>query len=435
MVNLVAEKDYWRVPAVISMPWGSDAQLVRRRNGLLLIRKESLLITSVNVVEDDESLTKIGETSSVFAGGWQIADYGNYFLLTNGVRTLLYSDLDVEEDPSLTTVRTFGAIADFDARLIYGNWTGHTNWVGWSMIAGEDIPAILASSSLSIKQKAKKQAGIAPMPFPGEILAIKRIGAADFVVYGDQGIAALRPTGGGYGVHEILGLPTGVGISTRSAVDGTLDLHVFLGPEQELWTIQPDLTATRIGFKSRILSPVTVVHDPSVDQFWISSTYDDKPYSYVLNKYGLSGYMTQTPTSLAYLNQALVGTGFTFDDVEAIPIELVSGLLDMKSNGQKRVTVVNISSNNIDSLTAQLLFGYNTELSPDMAEMARSGPVVRCSPDGAAFLNIAMNLGVLRVRGVSTSAFSRLVRIEVRYQNHDKRFVRGTRGFIPENNT
>lgn len=49
------------------------------------------------------------------------------------------------------------------------------------------------------------------------------------------------------------------------------------------------------------------------------------------------------------------------------------------------------------------------------------------SPDGSCFVNAALVTG--KVGGLATvSPGSRVWRVEVRYQSHDRRFVRGTRG-------
>lgn len=56
---------------------------------------------------------------------------------------------------------------------------------------------------------------------------------------------------------------------------------------------------------------------------------------------------------------------------------------------------------------------------------------VPCSPEGAGLLNVAMLWGQAGVVGIVRPG-SRIRRIEVRYQSHDRRYIRGTRGIPKE---
>lgn len=376
-----------------------------------------------------DSLYTINETTLALTGlyntaradVWQMADYGPYAILTDGTTTLLYNDGVVTP----TTTR-LGAVCARDARLIYGDVGSYPNAVGWSAIDGADIPDILAGTALSGVQATRNTTGIAEMPWRGKVLAILPMGDT-YIIYGEDGIAALREIQGGLGFVDVA-YPAHLGLYARGAVAGSDQQHVFRGTDGGLWMISPKLEVVKLDYAWTLNTHDRIVYEPVENLFWIS----DDTESYCLSTGGLAGPIDQVPSSLALIGDKIVGTGtaYTEPEEEGDPLTVEAFIhtntFDMGMNGQKRVTVVNLHGE-FSHATVGCLYKYSS------SDTFREKAAVLCSPEGAAFLNIALVYGQLKITATMEPE-ARITKVELRYQAHDRRFIRGTRGFVGSEN-
>jgi hypothetical protein len=256
----------------------------------------------------------------------------------------------------------------------------------------------------------------APMPFRGQVHALLPLGDG-IIVYGADGIVALGPALGLVGFRDIQGLPAHLGVAGRAAVDGNLLQHVFIGSDGALWTITADLKAQRLDYAWALTGLDQVVFDGEESEFWITDGATD---SFVLTATGLGGPIDQCPTSLARIGDTVYATGIPYA-AETVEVALKTNTFDMGQNGQKRVSNVNVSGE-ISDATVGLQYKYTT------SDTFQERAAVMCSPEGAAFLNTALVYGQAELEATCAPG-SRITKIEVRYQSHDRRFVRGTRGF------
>ena len=361
------------------------------------------------VNETDLALTRLFNTP--MSGRWQMADWGPFYILADGATTW-----SITEGVATEADVRIGAVCARDGRLFYGDVDAAPNLVGWSMLDGEDILDTLSGTtpdavSLSVNEDAQ-----APMPFRGQVHALLPLGDG-IIVYGADGIVALGPALGLVGFRDIQGLPAHLGVAGRAAVDGNLLQHVFIGSDGALWTITADLKAQRLDYAWALTGLDQVVFDGEESEFWITDGATD---SFVLTATGLGGPIDQCPTSLARIGDTIYATGIPYA-AETVSVVLKTNTFNMGQNGQKRVTNVNVSGE-ISDATVGLQYKYTT------SDTFQERAAVMCSPEGAAFLNTALVYGQAELEATCAPG-SRITKIEVRYQSHDRRFVRGTRGF------
>ena len=341
-------------------------------------------------------------------GSWQMADYGRFLVLTDGVSTLKYVDGIMSLMPE-----RLGTVCSRDARMVYGDIDGCQNGVGWSAVDGTGITEILNGTPIAARLAAVNESGFTEMPWRGRVLAIVPMGDK-YIVYGEDGVSALQEDGGKLAYVDV-GLPADLGLWARAAVAGDDEQHLFRGTDGALWVIQGNLKATRLDFAWTLTTHDTICFDPLENEFWISNATN----AYVLTTKGLSGPVEQTPSSMAVIGGEVVATGSGYPEV--LQVFAHTNTVDMSMNAQKRITVVNIMGEFADA-TIGALFRYASN------DSFREKAPVRCSPDGAGFLNLSMAYGQLKITATCVPG-NRLTRIETRFQAHDRRYVRGTRGF------
>jgi len=361
------------------------------------------------VNETDLSLTRLFNTP--MSGRWQMADWGPFYILADGATTW-----SITEGVATEADVRIGAVCARDGRLFYGDVDATPNLVGWSMLDGEDILDTLSGTTPDAVSLSMNEDAQAPMPFRGQVHALLPLGDG-IIVYGADGIVALGPALGLVGFRDIQGLPAHLGVAGRAAVDGNLLQHVFIGSDGALWTITADLKAQRLDYAWALTGLDQVVFDGEESEFWITDGATD---SFVLTATGLGGPIDQCPTSLARIGDTVYATGIPYA-AETVKVALKTNTFDMGQNGQKRVSNVNVSGE-ISDATVGLQYKYTT------SDTFQERAAVMCSPEGAAFLNTALVYGQAELEATCAPG-SRITKIEVRYQSHDRRFVRGTRGF------
>ena len=359
-------------------------------------------------VVDLDTNTKTKLVTTEKNGYWQVADYGMFIIVTDG--TNCYS-LDMLTRTAKQT-RRIGSVCARDARLVYGDVDGALNGVGWSALLGDDVTAILANTDPDIETILLNESGFMIMPWQGRIRAIRKL-ADHYIIYGDDGIAALREIEGQL-IYAETNAPAGLGIYSRAAVDGSLAQHVFRGSDGGLWAIGNDLNVVKLDMGWALTDQSIIVYDPIENLFWIGGGSE----TFLLAKHGLTGPIDQEITSI--ITGTDITTGTDYPDI--LDIELLTNTLFVGHNGQKRVSVVNVNGEFTNArVGAKYKYASNDEY--------RDREPVRCSPEGAGFLNTVFVYGQILFLA-TMEPDQQIAKVEVRYQSHDRRFIRGTRGVV-----
>lgn len=417
--NLAVGPGYLYIPEPPDMARNFDSQFIRGR-------AKTLRATSTSIYEVNESTfaeTLIATFTSA-SGHWSFADFGTAYVLSNGSRLVSRRSIVGEDGPALSTVSAAATnarvVADYnDSRLFIGGTSSGTNAVAWSLIDGSDIWGLLDGSPATAAQAAMLQRGQAIMPWRGEVRAMRQLGDG-MAVYGADGVTIMFPAGKSFGMVDPKGLPRHVGIAARGAVDGDRMRHVFVGTDGALYMIDESFQCERLGFEEFMPSAPTVVHDPIEAQWWISGAST----SHILTAGGLSGPVSCTVRSILRI-PGLPGapTGSGVDSMGAVPeAELWSGLLDAGDNAQKRITFLRVTCDGVSGVKGAIAYGTRSD------GTLKARPWRAASREKAVFVNsvfTACRAGILFSGAPETA---RVFGIEARYQYHDRRAVRGTRG-------
>lgn len=412
--NLIPDEKMWKTPEWPSMLWNSASQIIRGT-------RHTFRCTETAVHTVNETTFASTAIASASAGGrWQLADFGTVFILTNGVSTVYRKNTQSGFVTGSLLSPHIGAVCDhWNMRLVYGDIGTEQNLVGWSAIGGDDISNILAGTSLTSYLSARNESNIIAMPWRGRVLSLLPMGE-HVIVYGEDGISALRPFDANYGIVSVQNLPSDLGVAGRWAVAGGADGHLFFGSDNELWFISPDMKAERLGY-SWLPSSSAICYDGQEKRWWITGAE-----SYVFTQYGLGGPMSVRPVSLARIGGTLYGTGATHSDTE-YPIQIMSNMFDMSDTGQKRITFVRVAANSVTEQMATVRYRYARDAA------LQEHPWRVCAKDGSCYIGAALVDGQVGYNAKTTD-MAQVKRIEVRYQSHDRRTIRGTRG-MPDTET
>lgn len=371
---------------------------------------------SPNIWKDDGSHYKTGYTDLVYINPDSSTEQVARLPFSNPVSEVWFDDaLIVAGDQGGAIIYPDGEysynqnitrVASFDARLFYTKVRDQGVYYG--LVDSADIEDTFNYSEAPVRDTHLNEAGY--MYMPSRIQQVKRLGDA-MVCYGESGVFLLNEALGMPALGEVHGLPSDVGIAGALSVAGTLYEHVFVGTDGNVWRILHNFTAEKLGYDWVFKGTVPRVQlEPETGYYWVGA--------YMLTEGGLGGPMDWVPRGMSALSQG------TITMAESMPsyvnVSLKTNILDMANNGQKRITVVNVSSEMSD---VHVTTDY--KYSGDVA--VRPGKPIRCSPEGAAFSNTSFVYGTVQVTGVAYPG-DRITKTEIRYQSHDRRYIRGTRG-------
>ena len=308
-----------------------------------------------------------GTTKAITTGGtWEALDAFDTVLFTNGVCTIVLSGIDTITADTYkayvfdrTTIQAMclhkgrGILAGFNPSTFWGSvwetfWLSYfgdadtglahkrsadgtsytmaveSNWVWWSSIGGGDLHFLFRpdkliqgyidseygnSNPLIMDILSKNEQGFAPMEFKEDIYAVRPLG--DFIiVYGEQGIQAMRPVTSPSPTMQMIPIKS-PGLECRGAVAGDNDRHIYLDQSGTLQMITSDLKVTTLGYKDYLYSllggTVIISHSAEYDydnfgKFYISNSTS----GFQLTKNGLS-QTKQYVKSAVFYNSATVG--------------------------------------------------------------------------------------------------------------------------------
>lgn len=287
------------------------------------------------LADDDTIYTCDGSwaTTSQIAGlvtndCWDMADFGDHIVLTNGQQMVFRAGSSGiwTSSTGSTDFPMCKTLCNFRGRVIAGNVSGwydcESNYVAFSDIGSDNfIPGL------------RNEAGYVIMPFSGEVLRVLPLNDT-VVVYCENGIALLVPSERYFGVREFLP----VGIPSKGCVGGTKQGHVFVDYNGELWKISGNAEVQKLGYREYITqmdaSKIMVSYSAKEDEYYIS----DGNYTFILTPFGLC-QSYQLPTSLAFVDGQLIGVFSVGSDSEA---RVVTDNLDFGIRSFKTISVIEV---------------------------------------------------------------------------------------------
>lgn len=336
--------------------------------------------------------------------------------IPNSVKELVASASGLDKNAAWWSTIGGGDVFGFFSSqfMKYGSFT-QTSGTGY----GEERPFIFDIVELN-------QSGYAPMPWKGRVLRCEAMGGRVALLGEDGGSWLISTPDGSYGIKPISGIGKGIGVCGRGAscTNGDEDqpVCVFVGTDGNLWRINANFQAQKLGFEE-FISPIAnanaiVSYDSKLGEFWISND----SVAYVLTQAGLGGPVSCVPTSLVRYGNELIGPREEKDDFN--DFEIVSCELDMNEAGLKHVTEIEFGMRNCFSCKGSIHYQYENMKS------FRERPGKSLNTRNTFFPGVSAKNFKVAISGKSYGE-ARIDRVEVRFQSDDKSHRRGTKG-IPQ---
>lgn len=284
-------------------------------------------------------------------------------------------------------------------------------------VGGPDIVAWSKIGQIDWEYTLGNEVGWAPMPWQGSVLRVVPL-KDEVVVYCDNGVAKLRPASSPTQTFGVVRFGD-IGLLNRECVDGSYGMHIFLGKDYDLYSVQPERALSedgkapkRLGYShilKDLIDPV-VSYDSSHNHWWIA----DKDRCFIYTGYGL-GESSLSPTHLSHVDGELwgfaQGSGSRLAVVETSP-------LSFNFRGIK--TMMNVEA---DVEASERVYGWCAWKS-DYKSKFRTPRHILLDPRGSFFPLVA---GSEMKVGLYCPEFSDFVlsKLFLHYKTTDKTFSRG----------
>ena len=326
---------------------------------MFLLRELRVMATETAVYECDSSWSPTLKLSGLVLGDvWQVADFGDFLLMTNGSQMVQRSAGGVWSSfASTSSIPAMKTVCNFRGQAVGGNITGwedcDQNYVAWSDIGSmEFYPGLRTYEGTTSNQSPKNEAGYAPMSWNGAVLRVLELGDL-IVVYGENGISLLKPAKQYMAIKE-LNLP---GIPVAGAVGGSGRGHVFVDYGGELWMIGPDGKPKNLGYGEFIqemdASELMVSYNPQQNEYYIS----DGQITYMLGKNGLC-QVHQLVSSCVFDMGVLYGTYVSDDDTSGT---VITDVMDFSQRAFKTLATLSANCSSASDMWMQVYWRSNNK--------------------------------------------------------------------------
>jgi len=372
---------------------------------MFLLRELRLMALETAIYECDAAWSPTEALSGLVAGGvWQVADFGDYLLMTNGSQVVSRNGATGvwDNDATSSSIPEMKTLCNFRGQIIGGNISGwedcDVNYVAWSDIgSAEFYPGL------------KNEAGYAPMSWNGAVLRVMELG--DMVaVYGENGISLLKPAQQMMGIKE-LNLP---GIPTASCVGGCSNSHVFVDYAGDLWLLGPDGKPKNLGYQEYMTEldagEIVISHNRQQDEYYIS----DGSLSFVLGKNGLCR-THQLVSSCAFDEGVLYGTYESDGDTGAY---VTTDVLDFSQRAFKTLEILSFQCSSASDMWGRV------DWRSDVRGSFQSSSWLWVNPTG--FITPMITAHDFRLAFKAESYVDlKMANIKARLKLSDKRMIRG----------
>ena len=365
-------------------------QLIKGRVDTLLCGDTSLKIVDTTtwpwtIGTSEQTFDFYNQTTlkGITSGGvWHIADFGESWILTNGVcnvfKTKQYylsgnaDKIFVQDATPIQTMCSHRGRAIFggfdptsfwtsDWENLINGWLSKSpvtqyssfkdigeNFVWWTSIGGGDLLMLFDPSGNYVSQTIdymeilrRNETGFMPMETSGEVLCVKPLGR-DVIVYTEDSVYRMFLVNSPYPTYGFERL-VDIGVADRGGVGGDLIEHVFVDTSGDLWRVRNGELPKRIGYSEFIGDMVgndIVVSFDSLERHYYISGEDssNNRISYVLTDTGL-GHLKQQITSAIRVPEGFVGVYDT--EVDSIAY-VCSEQIDFGYRDLKTITTIEV---------------------------------------------------------------------------------------------
>lgn len=391
--------------------WPFPQFIVGDSKNILIVRESTIAHTDYiyEVSDNHQTVTLImGVDELTFGTGsrMDLADFGEYAIMVNGVIMIYYDPTLAAWIPTLATATLplIGTICNFKGQAVGGRvlsvWhdCDETFYV-WSRIG-----------SIDFTPDQENEAGYRRCPYGGIVRNVKKMGNA-VVGYSSKGVTLLQPSldPPTFGFKEICD----IGIINKDAIAGNDKLHVFLGEDYILRTVVGE-EIKELGYKTYMKDlegeDVIISYDPSLKEFYIGNSTK----TFLLTQYGLTEIKYHPST--VWRND---GESYMLPiDEDEEDIVIASEIFDLGYKGQK--TIFTIESNAFPVMSPEA--GINW--AHDLSAFGESS-YVPVNDMGIASLIVSGNYFQVKLRFGRVLDNFAMDFIKVRFKMTDLRGIRG----------
>ena len=271
----------------------------------------------------------------------ELADFGEYAFMTNGVLMLYWDPTlgpagDWDEKTSIPTIQMMRTICNFKGQMIGGCVLSAWHDCDEKFIVWSDI------GSVDFTPTRRNEAGYRRDPYGGEIYHVRRLGD-DVIVYSSTGITRMFPSqahAATFGFSEI----HNVGLKNRGAMNGDINQHLFVDLEDSVFKLNKEglKELGYIGYVEELNAEDNIItFNPYKGDFYIS----DGVKSLLLSPNGMTNYPYEV-SAVWYDDEdghGLCGFPETPNPMTHEPI-VVSHVIDMGYRGQKTIFSIELGA-------------------------------------------------------------------------------------------
>jgi len=400
--------------------WPFPQFLTGERYNILVVRDMVNIEDVVYLVSDDHlTVTEIFSIDSLTFGVgtlMEIADFGEYAFMTNGVIMIYWDALlndwhEVVVSPTIPMMRT---VCNFKGQAVGGcvlsAWYDcDEGFYVWSRIGSMNF--------------TPDEGGVASYrrdPYGGEVYHTRRFGS-DVIGYSSKGVTLMSPVSSPMVTFSFTEM-SDVGLINRGAMGGNLSRQVYVGEDYILREIAPTATTIErggikeLGYQRYMESlsgeDIIVSYEPSKKNFYIGNSSK----TFMLSPYGLTE-IPQHPSAVWRRNKQSCMLPAAVDTYNPL---ITSEAFDMGYRGQKTVFSTEVDVVSVD----------NPEVAADYANISDLWSSTIYKPlnnEGIAAGIISGNMFRFKLRfdQPSDGKDIRISYIKVRYKMTDLRGLRG----------
>ena len=352
---------------------------------------------------------------------WCFADFGDYFIMVNGLQVVqIDPDGNLEAFVLTETIPRCLTLCNYRGQLFGGGvktdwYEKDENSAIWSRIGRVDFTI-----------NHDNESGFIRLPTVGNILRCMVLGN-HVIYYGTTGVYAVSPETTNLKLTHLFNR----GIKWKANVDGDETQHLMVSDDGTLYKIHPDLKIERLGYRewiSRLNLDWTVVsYDSRLREFYICDVWcreqvvrcEEIDYKcYLLNDYGLCS-VHQYPTSIAVVDGVSYGT---FIDNYDHSFSVETDTFDFNQRSLKTIMVMEFAGNYSGNIMARLKWQDTYRVGQDYFKQR---PFKRLNPQGILTLPTSGMDFRISFYGADYEMVDNLDYIITRVKLTDRRMIRG----------
>lgn len=399
----------------IDYSWPFPQFITGERYNFLIVRDSVVdMEDKVYLVGDDYTVTHIFDIDELTFGKgslMEVADFGEYVFMTNGVIMIYWSPVlgAWQQMTASTTIPMMSTVCNFKGQAVGGGVSSvwydcDETFYAWSKIGSFDFTP-----------DQDNEAGYRRCPFGGEVLHVRRLGDG-IIGYSSKGITLMTPVkepAYTYGFTEL----SDVGLINKGAVDGNIHKYVYVGSDFILRQVT-NKGIEELGFYNQMESldgveDIIVKYDRIKKDFYIGNSTT----TFLLSPYGLTE-VQQHPSAVWTISSHSKDTVMLPNTVDSRVPTLSSSIFDFEYRGQK--TIFSVESDALLTFGPKAQIGWANTLS-----VWGYTNTVSLNNEGIAAIIASGNEFIVKLAFTYVAVMSPIKYIKVRYKMTDMRGMRG----------